>query len=90
MLLDNSLIFQQPLYIGKAANLHSRIRSHIREESILRERLSTAGHNINRCRLLLIYTSYITSSFASDGADEEDDVDNQDSEDCEFSELASE
>ncbi len=90
MLLDNSLIFQQPLYIGKATNLHSRIRSHLREESLLRERLRVAGHNINRCRLLLIHTSYSTSIFASDRADEEDDFDNQASEDCEISDLASE
>ena len=90
MLLDNSLIFQQPLYIGKANNLHSRVRSHLREESLLRERLMTAGHNINRCRLLLIHTSDNTPIFVSNGADEEDDFDNQGSEDCELSDLASE
>jgi hypothetical protein len=90
MLLNNSLIFQQPLYIGKAANLYSRIRSHLREESILRERLATAGHNINQCRLLLIYTSHSASSFASDDAEENDELDNQVSEESEFSENTSE
>ncbi|MBW4574450.1 MAG: hypothetical protein KME08_04115 [Aphanothece sp. CMT-3BRIN-NPC111] len=90
MLLDNSLIFQQPLYIGKASNLHSRICSHLREESILRERLKAAGHNINRCRLLLIHTSFSTQNFALHGADEADEFENQVSEDCELSELASE
>lgn len=90
MLLDNSLLFQQPLYIGKANNLHSRICSHLHEGGILRERLGAAGHNINRCRLLLILTSYNTSSIAPDIPDGEDEVDNQVSEDCEFSELASE
>ena len=90
MLLDNCLIFQQPLYIGKATNLHSRIRSHLREGSLLCERLEVAGHKINRCRLLLIITSQSTSSLASDDTDEEDDFDNQVSEYCELSELASE
>lgn len=90
MLLDNSLIFQQPLYIGKAANLYSRIRSHLQEGSILRERLGTAGHNINRCRLLLIYTSPITSNLSPDITEEEDEFDSQLYEDCEFSSLSSE
>lgn len=53
-LLENSLIFQQPLYIGKATNLRNRIRNHLSEESQLRERLSLAGHNIDQCRLLLV------------------------------------
>ncbi len=90
MLLENSLLFQQPLYIGKATNLHSRIRNHLREGGVLRERLASAGHNINRCRLLLIHTSYSTSSFASEDNDEEDELAHQLFEDCEFSELASE
>lgn len=89
-LLENSLLFQQPLYIGKATNLHSRIRNHLQEGGILRERLAAAGHNINRCRLLLIHTSYSTTSFVPEYNDEEDEFDNQFSEDCEFSELASE
>lgn len=90
MLLDNSLLFQQPLYLGKATNLQSRIRSHLREGSILRERLGAAGHNINRCRLLLIHTSYSTSNLAPDVVDEEDGFDNQVSEDGEFSQVPSE
>lgn len=53
-LLENSLIFQQPLYIGKAKDFHSRIKSHLREDSILRERLKLAGHNIDQCRLLIV------------------------------------
>ena len=61
MLLNNSLIFQQPLYIGKASNLYSRIQSHLREESILQERLRVAGHHLHRCRLLLIQVSKSSS-----------------------------
>lgn len=90
MLLENSLLFQQPLYIGKATNLHSRIQSHLREGGILRERLTAAGHNINRCKLLLIHTSYTISNLAPEDADEKEEFDNQGSEDCEFSEFASE
>lgn len=52
MLLNNSLIFQQPLYIGKTTNLYFRISNHLSEGSILRDRLAAAGHNINRCRLI--------------------------------------
>ncbi|MBE8968156.1 GIY-YIG nuclease family protein [Nostocales cyanobacterium LEGE 12452] len=88
MLLNNSLIFQQPLYIGKATNLYSRIRSHIREGSILRDRLADAGHKINRCRLLIIHTSYNTNT-VPDSLDEDDELDNQIEEDYEFSKLAS-
>ncbi|MEH2463929.1 GIY-YIG nuclease family protein [Nostoc sp.] len=88
MLLNNSLIFQQPLYIGKATNLYSRIRSHIREGSILRDRLADAGHKINRCRLLIIHTSYNTNT-VPDNVDEDDKLDNQIEEDYEFSKLAS-
>ncbi|MBE8989712.1 GIY-YIG nuclease family protein [Nostoc sp. LEGE 12450] len=88
MLLNNSLIFQQPLYIGKATNLYSRIRSHIREGSILRDRLADAGHKINRCRLLIIHTSYNTNT-VPDSVDEDDELDNQIEEDYEFSKLAS-
>ena len=53
-LLENSILFQQPMYIGKATNLHNRIRSHLREGSKLRERFNLAGHNIDHCRLLLV------------------------------------
>nr|WP_228014394.1 GIY-YIG nuclease family protein [Fortiea sp. LEGE XX443] len=88
MLLNNSLIFQQPLYIGKATNLYSRIRSHIREGSILRDRLADAGHKINKCRLLIIHTSYDTST-VSDSVDEDDELDNQIEEDYECSKFAS-
>ncbi|OUL23376.1 hypothetical protein BV372_29910 [Nostoc sp. T09] len=88
-LLSNSLIFQQPLYIGKANNLYSRIRKHLSEGSVLRERLSAAGHKINRCRLLTIYTSYSNLSFVNDDINEENELDNQFDEEYENSELAS-
>ncbi len=90
MLLSNSLIFQQPLYIGKAKNLYSRIRSHLSEGSILRERLATAGHKINRCRLLIIHTSYSNSSIVPDDMNEDNDSDTESNEESEYSELATE
>jgi len=92
MLLNNSLIFQQPLYIGRATNLYCRIRNHLREGSILRERLGAAGHNISRCRLLLIYTSPNTSSLDMDldNLVDDNEFDHQAVQDCEFSEFGSE
>ncbi|MEH2069406.1 MAG: GIY-YIG nuclease family protein [Nostoc sp.] len=89
MLLSNSLIFQQPLYIGKAKNLYSRIRSHLSEGSILRERLAKAGHKISRCRLLIIHTSYGYSSIVSDEINKENDFEHELDEEYEYSELAS-
>ncbi|ABA21825.1 hypothetical protein Ava_2207 [Trichormus variabilis ATCC 29413] len=90
ILLRNSLIFQQPLYIGKANNFYSRIRSHLSEGSILRERLATAGHNINKCRLLIIHTSYSTSSSVPNNLNENNDLENEFTEESEYSELATE
>lgn len=72
MLLDNALLFQQPLYIGKATDLYLRIRNHLGEGSILRERLRIAGHNIDRCRLLIVRTSDDSSSFATETIDEDE------------------
>jgi hypothetical protein len=53
-LLNNCLLFQQPLYIGKASNLKNRIRNHLGVESVLRERLKDAEHNLEQCRLLIL------------------------------------
>ncbi|MGD2180175.1 GIY-YIG nuclease family protein [Lusitaniella coriacea] len=59
MLLENSLAFQQPLYIGKANNLKQRITNHLAQGSILRERLEIAKHDIDKCKLLIIGTASI-------------------------------
>jgi hypothetical protein len=53
-LLTNCLLFQQPLYIGKASNLKNRIRNHLGVESVLRERLKDAEHDLEQCRLLIL------------------------------------
>ncbi len=89
MLLNNSLIFQQPLYIGKATNLYSRIRSHLREGSIFRERLVSAGHNINKCRLLLIYVPNNSLKISIENSNEDNELDNQVVEESEDLELTS-
>ena len=83
MLLENSILFQQPLYIGKASNLYNRIRSHLYENSILRERLKIAGHSIDRSRLLVITTDRELNCNGSN-ADDEDELES------EFSESESE
>ena len=56
-LLNNCLLFQQPLYIGKAVNLRTRIGNHLAVESVLRERLKDAEHNLEQCRLLILGSS---------------------------------
>lgn len=53
-LLENSLLFQQPLYIGKSNNIKTRIKHHLDEGSDLRQRLYEADHNIEKCRLLVV------------------------------------
>ena len=58
-LLNNCLLFQQPLYIGKASNLRTRISNHLGVESILRKRLKDAEHNLEQCRLLILGCSEI-------------------------------
>ena len=81
MLLNNSLLFQQPLYIGKANNLLHRIRSHLYEGSTLRERLKIAEHDLDKCKLLLVVTS--ESQFLSDV----DNFETEEEAENEFSEL---
>ena len=53
-LLNNCLLFQQPLYIGKAINIRTRINNHLSVDSKLRERLEDAEHNLEQCRLLIL------------------------------------
>lgn len=53
--------------------MYTRIRSHLYEGSILRERLRAANHNLDRCRLLIIGTSYSGSNFVSGNADDDDE-----------------
>ena len=52
-LLARSIYFQQPLYVGKAACIRTRIGQHLREESPLRLRLARIGIQLEYCRLLV-------------------------------------
>lgn len=70
MLLENSLLFQQPLYIGKAENLKQRIHSHLYPSSLLRERLMLANYDIEQCKLLIIGTKSMTNSESLDSESE--------------------
>ena len=56
-LLNNCLLFQQPLYIGKASNLRNRISNHLSVDSKLKRRLEDAEHNLEQCRLLILECS---------------------------------
>ena len=58
-LLNNCLLFQQPLYIGKAVNLRTRISNQLGVQSVLRERLRNAEHDLEQCRLLIMSCSEI-------------------------------
>lgn len=71
-LLENSLIFQQPLYIGKTNDFHARIGKHLSGSSSLRRRLKEAGHDIDSCRLLLLYMRD-DPTVAEGETDDEDD-----------------
>lgn len=53
-LLENSLLFQSPLYVGKTKNLSNRIWQHMEHGSELRERLKEAGYSIENTSILLM------------------------------------
>jgi hypothetical protein len=55
-MLGLSLLFQQPLYIGKATNLATRIAEHLEVDSDLRTRLAQVEMSIDRTWLLLVLT----------------------------------
>ena len=82
--LNNCLLFQQPLYIGKATNLKNRISNHLSIKSVLRERLKDAEHDIERCRLLILgcpkNLNYLTS----------ENIDLEEEKESELSQLAPE
>lgn len=72
-LLNNCLIFQQPLYIGKAVNLRTRISNHLAVESVLRERLKDAQHNLEQCKLLILGFSENLNYFTPEIVDIEEE-----------------
>jgi hypothetical protein len=52
--LSLSILFQTPLYVGKAANLRMRIGQHLNEGSELSSRLAEVGVAIRMSSLLLL------------------------------------
>ena len=76
-LLNNCLLFQQPLYIGKAINLRTRISNHLSVESVLRERLKDAEHNLEQCRLLILGCSETMNYSASESIEVEDKTESE-------------
>lgn len=51
-ILTLSLLFQQPLYVGKAQDLRARISEHLDQTSKLRRRLELVGIKLENCFLL--------------------------------------
>jgi hypothetical protein len=72
-LLNNCLLFQQPLYIGKAINIRTRINNHLSVESKLRDRLKDAKHNLDQCRLLILGCSENINYHTLNNAELEDE-----------------
>jgi hypothetical protein len=51
--VENAILFQSPLYVGKAIDLQNRIRQHLAAESTLRLRLAQTGIAIDHSILLV-------------------------------------
>lgn len=51
--LGNAILFQSPLYVGKASDLRVRIKQHLESDSILRNRLGGVGINIDHALLVI-------------------------------------
>jgi hypothetical protein len=54
--LEWSMLFQTPLYVGKSADLKTRIGQHLKDNSPLRKRLLEAKVDIDKTYLLLVPT----------------------------------
>jgi len=60
--LNQSLLFQTPLYIGKSIDLRKRIGDHLAEDSILRLRLGEVKIDIQKTLILLIPNDFELNS----------------------------
>lgn len=74
--LKLSLIFQSPLYVGKAIDLRSRLRQHYDPTSPLSQRLSTAGTSLYTTTVVLLPILDDTQSSDLNSDDLEDESDN--------------
>ncbi|HEX8705011.1 MAG TPA: hypothetical protein VF815_39630, partial [Myxococcaceae bacterium] len=52
--METAILFQQPLYVGKAQNLIERIEQHLAPRSKLRSRLDDASIDIDAAKLLVL------------------------------------
>jgi hypothetical protein len=55
--LNQSILLQTPLYVGKSSDLRKRIGQHLSEDSILKARLLEASIQITETMLLLVPTT---------------------------------
>ena len=76
-LLHNCILFQQPMYIGKALNLRSRISNHLAIESRLRARFADAEHDIEQCRLLVLCSPQEITGITYEDIEAEDDLESE-------------
>ncbi|WP_140162499.1 hypothetical protein [Billgrantia desiderata] len=53
-ILSLSILFQSPLYVGKANNIRARLRQHLDGDSDLKETLSESGIDIRKTNVLAI------------------------------------
>ncbi len=58
--------FLSPLYIGKAESIRDRVGQHVTGESLLKNRLSKAGIEIENCYLSVVYVDEISDIFSED------------------------
>jgi hypothetical protein len=56
LLTTHSILFQQPLYIGKADSLRSRIADHLHRRTDLQQRLEKIGVPLLQCTLVFLET----------------------------------
>jgi hypothetical protein len=78
-----SLLFQSPLYVGKANDLRARLRQHYDPSSPLSHRLASAGTSIHKTSVVLLPVLDNTlneTSAAQDKDDASDDEANSDDE----------
>lgn len=76
-LLNNCILFQQPMYIGKTLNLKSRISNHLALQSVLRERFKNAEHEIEECRLLILCSPEDITCFNSEIINTEEETESE-------------
>ena len=96
--IGNSILFQAPLYVGKATNLKKRIGQHLSPTSPLRTRLKAVGIDLDMSKLMIcpLYSAFTPTDSHQDHADNseessESEIDFEDTEPSErYEELLEE